>query len=107
MSGSANVEFAGDRTHVPGVAPARPRLSWLSPLSLLRTRFRCTALTPLAFVPRELGYKGNAFHTRFEAALTRVSSAAYNLLCEQADSIRKPYVLIPPLDGLTEWKPTA
>ncbi len=106
MSGSASVEFARDRASLSACAPATARPSWLSPLTLLRTRFRCTALTPLAFVPRELGYKGNAFHTRFEAALTRVSAAAYNLLCGQPDASRKPYVLIPPLDGLTEYPAT-
>jgi hypothetical protein len=106
MGGSTSVEFAGDGACLPECAPTQARLSWLSPLTLLRTRFRCKALTPLAFVPRELGYKGNAFHTRFEAALTHVSAAAYNLLCGQPDASRKPYVLIPPLDGLTEYPPT-
>ena len=106
MGGSSSVEFAGGRARLPVCAPTQARLSWLSPLALLKTRFRCKALTPLAFVPRELGYKGNAFHTRFEAALTRVSAAAYSLLCGQADASRKPYVLIPPLDGLTEYPTT-
>ena len=106
MRKSASVEATGGLMHMPAVTPDLCPLSWLSPLNLLRTRFRCTALTSLAFAPRELGYKGNAFHTRFEAALIRVSAAAYKLLCGQADAGRKPYVLIPPLDGLTEYPAT-
>ncbi len=102
MRVSTDVGVAGERTREPARAAAP---SWLAPLSLLRTRFHCRALTPLSFAPRELGYKGNAFHTRFEAALARVSSAAYQLLCGQPDASRKPYVLVPPLDGLIEYPP--
>ena len=80
------VGVAGERTQQRTAVSCGS--SWLSPLSLLCTRFRCRAVTPLAFLPRELGYKGNAFHTRFEAALARVSAAAYGQLCCQPDASR-------------------
>lgn len=96
--------LACERTRDRG--PVSCGRSWLSQLSVLRTRFRCTAVTPLTFEARELGYKGNAFHTRFEAALANVSAAAYGLLCGQRGASVKPYVLIPPLDGLAQYPPT-
>lgn len=106
MGGLSFVELADGPARLPKHAPAGARSSWLTPLSLLRTRFRCTTVTPLKFLPRELGYKGNAFHTRFEAALAHVSPPAYRLLSAHSDFGRKPYVLIPPLDALTEYPAT-
>lgn len=101
-----STELAGDRTPLSDGAPQQCWLSWLSSLSLVKVRFRCNAVTPVEFLPRELGYKGNAFHTRFEAALARGWPDAHKLLCAQLDSGRKPYVLIPPLDGLTVYPAT-
>lgn len=75
--------------HAPGYWPEA---------HMVRLDCHAVATTVLRFRPDEEGYKGGAFHSRFESALARVSSEAYAVLCERGPNAVKPYVLVPPVD---------
>lgn len=64
---------------------------------MVRLECRATATTILQFLPGEEGYKGSAFHSRFEYALSRIDPEAHRVLCSR-DHTLNPYVLDPPVD---------
>ena len=67
-------------------------------------RFEFEAETRLTFLREEQGYKGSAFHGRFETGLAQLAPAAWAALCNAAPTI-KPYWLAPPLDNALEYQP--
>lgn len=86
----------------PLSAVTPPATGWPS-LPLARLRLQLRASTAIHFDPREQGYKGGAFHNRFEFALSRAHPLAYRILCDRNSNALSPYLLIPPLDSVSDY----